>query len=105
MIPDSIKCPDCTAEEVQALCVETQIREQIVSFNEGREDCDRIEKALIEVVETHPENCVYASKDDVGVDHQKETRKIEVVNREKWLKIPLSIYKLQKDAICSLPSA
>ncbi len=32
-------------------------------------------EALIQAVETHPENCVYVSIDDVGVDHQKDTRK------------------------------
>lgn len=45
-------------------------------FIKDREDCDQIkEKALIGTVETHPENCVYVSIDDVGVDHQKDIRK------------------------------
>lgn len=56
--------------------METRFNEQIARFNEEREDCDQIKvEALIEAVETHPENCVYVSIDDVGVDHQKDTRK------------------------------
>lgn len=76
LIPDSIRCPDCKEQEVQTLFAETPFREQVASFNETREECDQIkEKALIKAVETHPENCVYVSIDDVGVDHQKDTRK------------------------------
>lgn len=76
LIPVCVKCPDRTAEEVQDQCAETRFKEQIARFNEGREDCDQIkEKALIEAVETHPENCVYVSIDDVGVGHQKDARK------------------------------
>lgn len=56
--------------------METFFQEQIACFNKDREDCDQIkEKALIGAVETHPENCVYVSIDDVGVDHQKDIRK------------------------------
>lgn len=32
-------------------------------------------EALIQAVETHPENIVYVSIDDVGVDYQKDTWK------------------------------
>lgn len=39
-------------------------------------------EALIQVVETHPENIVYVSIDDVGVDYQKDTRR-EAGNRER----------------------
>ncbi len=76
LIPDCVKCPDRPAEEAQGQCAQTRFKEQIACFNEGREDCDQIkEKALIEAVETHPENCVYVSIDDVGVDHQKDARR------------------------------
>lgn len=76
LIPDSVKYPDCTVEEAPAPCVEEQFREQIAAFNKDREACDQIrDKVLIEAVETHPENCVYVSIDDVGVDHQKDTRR------------------------------
>lgn len=49
---------------------------QILSFNECREACDQISnQGLINATECDPSKCVYISVDDVGVRHQKDTRK------------------------------
>ena len=106
LIPDCVKCPDRPAEEAQGQCAQTRFKEQIACFNEGREDCDQIkEKALIEAVETHPENCVYVSIDDVGVDHQKDARKDGGRKQGKVVENTVVHIQPQKDAICSLPLA
>lgn len=51
-------------------------KETIDKYNEGKEDCDRIKnQRLIDDTEINPDECVYISIDDVGVKHQKDTRK------------------------------
>ena len=41
-----------------------------------KEDCDKIKNPkLIEDTERNPDECIYISIDDVGVKHQKDTRK------------------------------
>ena len=48
----------------------------IDKYNDGKEDCDKIKDAkLIEDTERDPDECIYISIDDVGVKHQKDTRK------------------------------
>jgi len=51
-------------------------RDTIEQYNQGKPESARIKDAdLILRTETNPENCVYVSIDDVGVKHQKDTRK------------------------------
>ncbi|MBR1722208.1 MAG: hypothetical protein IJ727_06985 [Treponema sp.] len=55
---------------------EEAFQETIDKYNEGKEDCDRIKnQKLIDDTEINPDECVYISIDDVGVKHQKDTRK------------------------------
>lgn len=50
--------------------------ESIEKYNHGKPDSSQIKDlSLIKNTETHPENVVYISIDDVGVKHQKDTRK------------------------------
>ena len=45
-------------------------------YNDGKEPCDQIkDTGLIRATEADPDGCVYISIDDVGVRHQKDTRK------------------------------
>ena len=49
--------------------------ESIEKYNQGKAESFQIkDKNLIQNTETHPENVVYISIDDVGVKHQKDTR-------------------------------
>ena len=51
-------------------------KDTIDEYNDGKEDCDKIKnQKLIEDTEINPDECVYISIDDVGVKHQKDTRK------------------------------
>lgn len=51
-------------------------KDVIDRYNEGKEDWDKIkDRRLINDTETDPDDCVYISIDDVGVNHQKDTRK------------------------------
>ena len=51
-------------------------KETIGQYNNGKDECDRIKnQKLIDDTEINPDDCVYISIDDVGVKHQKNTRK------------------------------
>lgn len=51
-------------------------KDVIDKYNDGKEDCDKIKDLkLIHDTETDPKECVYISIDDVGVKHQKDTRR------------------------------
>lgn len=75
VIPESIRNPQCPGEDNTQNRMEL-FREEIRAFNEEKEPCDQIKnEKLINDTEISAENCVYISIDDVGVDHQKDTRK------------------------------
>ena len=51
-------------------------KDTIDKYNDGKEECDKIKnQKLIDDTEINPDECVYISIDDVGVKHQKDTRK------------------------------
>lgn len=74
-IPANIKTPMSqygTGNEIKA----DVFKETIDEYNDGKEDCDKIKnQKLIDDTEINPDECVYISIDDVGVKHQKDTRK------------------------------
>ena len=73
-IPESACHPHIPEEENQERW--DIFQEKIHSFNEGREECDQIKRVdLVNETEVLPEKCVYISVDEVGVKHQKDTRK------------------------------
>ena len=54
----------------------TAFQDQIEAFNDGKENSDQIKNMdLVKSTEADPENTVYVSIDDVGVQHQKDSRK------------------------------
>lgn len=73
-IPQSARQPHIPQEETQEHW--SVFQEKIHSFNEGREECEQIKRAeLVNETEILPEKCVYICVDEVGVKHQKDSRK------------------------------
>lgn len=74
-MPSCITEPSCAGEDPSADRAEL-FRDEIYRYNLGRDDASRIkDRALINAVEQDPSNCVYVSIDDVGVKHQKDSRR------------------------------
>lgn len=74
LIPESITAP--VTQENGHVDKTSFFAGVIGSYNKVRNDCDKIKDArLINNTEISPENSVYVSIDDVGVKHQKDTRK------------------------------
>lgn len=74
-VPESIRAPECAGEEGLPSRHDS-LREVIDAYNSTRDEAARItDEGLIEAVEPIAGNCVYISVDDVGVRHQKDTRK------------------------------
>lgn len=58
--------------------------EQVEQYNSGKDECDQIKrKDLVEATEVSPENTVYISVDDVGVQRQKDKRTDDYVKDKK----------------------
>ena len=75
VIPESVKNP---APSDEAPCVDkvSWFKETIDAYNEGKDPCDQISLLnLVRATEVNPDNAVYVSIDDVGVDQQKDKRK------------------------------
>jgi len=74
-ILESIRNPEPIRSEQQDEH-KARFRKQIASYNEGKDSAFQIkDSALIQTTETDPSHCVYVSIDDVGVKHQRDTRK------------------------------
>lgn len=74
LIPESITAP--VTQENGRIDKTSFFADVIGPYNKGREECDRIKDTrLINNTEISPGNSVYVSIDDVGVKHQKDTRK------------------------------
>ncbi len=74
LIPECITNPSSKEDE----CLDKAIlfADVINSYNDDKEDCNKIKDTrLINNIETSPDDCVYVSIDDVGVKHQKDTRR------------------------------
>ena len=75
LIPDSIRNPkpgNCHDNEDK----NEFFHDIIEAFNADRDECDQIKnKALVNDIEIDPDECIYISIDDVGVRHQKDSRK------------------------------
>ena len=83
-IPACISAPSCAGEDPSADKT-ALFREIIGRYNSDRDEtCQIKNETLINTVEQDPSNCVYVSIDDVGVKHQKDSRKGD---REKSGKI------------------
>ena len=74
-LPPAIRTPYIPEEEGKE--DRAKVYEEVISnYNAGKEKCDQIkESKMINDTELCPDNCVYVSIDDVGVDQQKNTRK------------------------------
>ena len=81
MIEDTDKIADCikspAPEPTLTDAGKADYFADIISkYNEDKEPCDQIkDPKLIEDTEINPDDCVYVSIDEVGVHHQKDTRK------------------------------
>ena len=74
IIPGNIKAPLSSEEAAINKC--DVFKEKIAYYNSDKALCDQITNTdLIEMIEYDPNDCVYISIDDVGVDHQKDRRK------------------------------
>lgn len=74
-IPDTISNP-APKSNVQGADKQKAFKDVIDDYNNGTEDCNKIKsQKLIDDTELDPDECVYISIDDVGVKHQKDTRK------------------------------
>ncbi len=74
LIPESITAP--VTQENERVDRTSFSADVIGPYNKGREECDRIKDTrLIDNTEISSENSVYVSIDDVGVKHQKDTRR------------------------------
>lgn len=74
-IPEAIRIPMPESSQDARDKLEA-FHDTIDKYNDGKEDCDRIKNTkLIEDTERNPDECIYISIDDVGVKHQKDTRK------------------------------
>ena len=74
-IPDAIRNPQSLS---QTKMTEKQkaFKDVIDAYNSDAEECDKIKnQKLIDDTELDPDECVYIAIDDVGVKHQKDTRK------------------------------
>lgn len=59
-------------------------KEQIEAYNSVRDECDQIKRRdLVKATEISPENTVYISVDDVGVQRQKDKRTDDYVKDKK----------------------
>ena len=73
MISKSITNPGVSNE---TSCREQEISKTVRDYNKGRDKCLKIRsRNLTHDIELFPDDCVYVSIDDVGVRHQKDTRK------------------------------
>ena len=74
-LPEPIRTPKCPGEDGLPDRADA-LREIIDAYNAKRVGAARIADAgPVEAVEPIADNCVYISVDDVGVKHQKDTRK------------------------------
>ena len=74
-IPECIKSPAPESDMTDAGRIDV-FADVISKYNEGKESCDQIrDQKLIEDTELDPDDCVYVSVDEVGVHHQKDSRK------------------------------
>ena len=75
VIPSEIKSP-CSSDPGEAEPREKVFADVIRAYNSGKQPADQIKDSkIINDTELSPDNCVYVSIDDVGVDQQKNTRK------------------------------
>lgn len=75
VIPSEIKSP-CSSDDGEEECREKVFADVIQAYNSNKQPADQIKDSkLINDTELSPDNCVYVSVDDVGVDQQKNTRK------------------------------
>ena len=74
-IPSEIKSSYCS-DTSEGVSREYVFADVIQSYNSDKQPADQIKDSkLINDTELSPDNCVYVSIDDVGVDQQKNTRK------------------------------
>ena len=74
-IVDCIKSPAPESDMPDAEKVNA-FADIISQYNKDKEPCDQIkDQKLIKDTETNPDHCVYVSVDEVGVHHQKDTRR------------------------------
>ena len=74
-IPDNISNPK-SVSQTNGSEKQEAFKDVIEAYNSNAEECDKIKnKKLIDDTEFNPDECVYISIDDVGVKHQKDTRK------------------------------
>ena len=75
LIPDPIKNPGAL-EHLDTGDKTEFFHDIIMSYNTDRDECDQIKnRELVNDTEINPDDCVYVSIDDVGVRHQKDSRK------------------------------
>lgn len=75
-LPESIVKPKLSTSEQEKSAQESDIRKKVREINSERESRDRIKRReLILATEPSASRCCYISVDDIGVKHQKETRK------------------------------
>ena len=74
-IPDAIRNPQSLSQAKE--CEKKEALKAVIDdYNSNADECDKIKnQKLIDDTELDPEECVYISIDDVGVKHQKDTRK------------------------------
>ncbi len=75
VMPSVIKSP-CTSGTNEGVPREKMFADIIQAYNSDKKSADQIKDSkLINDTEISPDDCVYVSIDDVGVDQQKNTRK------------------------------
>lgn len=76
VLPESIAKPELSANEREKSARDRELLEKVAEINSERESCAQIKRPeLISVPEPSASRCCYISVDDIGVKHQKETRK------------------------------
>lgn len=74
-LPKSVTHPAFKEEEKLKSQHELDVHKAIEKINKGRDESDQIKGNPIDDIEISYDNCVYICIDDVGVNHQKESRK------------------------------